>query len=105
MSRSWAGGSTRPWRRLRLFVLSRDGYACQVPVDVNGDQVAEDLAVRRCLAYADHAGHITPKCEGGLDAPENLRATCARHNLTEGGALAAARRRRRPPAQSRGWTW
>lgn len=29
----WRGGSTRRWRRVRLFVLSRDGYRCQVPVD------------------------------------------------------------------------
>jgi 5-methylcytosine-specific restriction endonuclease McrA len=104
VSRSWAGGSTRAWRRLRAYVLDRDGYACQVPVDAAGDQVEETLAVRRCLAYAHHAGHVIAKCEGGPDTPENLRATCARHNLTEGAGL-GARRRRRSPAQPRGWNW
>lgn len=30
MSKSWAGGSTRAWRKVREFVLARDGYQCQV---------------------------------------------------------------------------
>jgi hypothetical protein len=105
MSRAWSGGSTRAWRRLRLFVLNRDGWACQVPVDDAGDQVAdEDLAVRRCLAFADQAGHILAKVLGGPDTPDNLRATCRRHNLTEGAGIGAARRRAAGP-RSRGWTW
>lgn len=105
MSRSWAAGSTRAWRRLRAFVLDRDGYACQVPVDDAGNQVTDEaLAVRRCLAFANHAGHVLAKSAGGADTPENLRATCARHNLSEGAGL-ASRGRRRPVEQPRGWTW
>ncbi|QFU87867.1 HNH endonuclease [Amycolatopsis sp. YIM 10] len=28
MSEAWAGGSTRAWRRTRLFVLNRDRWIC-----------------------------------------------------------------------------
>lgn len=30
--RSWQGGSTRAWRRIRARVLARDGYACRLKV-------------------------------------------------------------------------
>ncbi|ONI73096.1 hypothetical protein ALI144C_44920 [Actinosynnema sp. ALI-1.44] len=33
MSRSWSGGSTRAWRRIRARVLARDGHRCQVQLD------------------------------------------------------------------------
>jgi 5-methylcytosine-specific restriction endonuclease McrA len=29
-SKAWARGSTRAWRRLRLAVLNRDGWTCQL---------------------------------------------------------------------------
>jgi 5-methylcytosine-specific restriction endonuclease McrA len=36
VSASWAGGSTRGWRTLRLYVLTRDQWVCQLceqPID------------------------------------------------------------------------
>lgn len=30
VSDSWDGGGSREWRRLRLFVLRRDGWVCQL---------------------------------------------------------------------------
>lgn len=33
MSRSWAKGSTRAWRRTRAAVLTRDGHRCQLRLD------------------------------------------------------------------------
>lgn len=30
MSRAWAGGSTRRWRKLRAAVLMRDAWICQL---------------------------------------------------------------------------
>lgn len=30
MSTSWAGGSTRRWRKTRALVLVRDGWTCQL---------------------------------------------------------------------------
>jgi hypothetical protein len=32
VSRAWAGGSTRAWRRLRLWVLDRDGWRCRLRI-------------------------------------------------------------------------
>lgn len=89
MSRSWAGGSTRAWRRLRRYVLERDGYRCRVVVDEATGQL--------CGTWADTAGHVIAKADGGQDTAENLRAECRRHNFS-GGAAAAARRR---PS----WSW
>lgn len=36
MSKAWENGSTPAWRRMRLFVLTRDGWMCQLcgePID------------------------------------------------------------------------
>ncbi|MBN6037465.1 HNH endonuclease [Amycolatopsis sp. 195334CR] len=30
MSKAWAGGSTRRWRKTRLHVLNRDRWTCQL---------------------------------------------------------------------------
>ncbi|EHR62641.1 HNH endonuclease [Saccharomonospora cyanea] len=30
MSKSWAKGSTRAWRKTRALVLARDGWVCQL---------------------------------------------------------------------------
>jgi 5-methylcytosine-specific restriction endonuclease McrA len=99
MSRSWASGSTRAWRRLRRFVLERDAYRCQF-VDPGASAV--------CGAFATHADHIVPRSIGGPDVAENLRAACARHNLSRGaggkvGRLTTTRRRR--PVNRGGWSW
>lgn len=97
-------GSTRAWRRLRLWVLNRDGWRCQAPgaipaasgswaalyapgswnrrTDDNGAGVA-----LVCGDYADHADHVTPRALGGSDDPANVRASCARHNLARGSRL------------------
>lgn len=48
------------WRKLRLSVLRRDGYLCQV-----------------CRAAdASEVDHIVPKSSGGTDEPDNLQAIC-----------------------------
>jgi len=60
-------GSTRSWRTLRTLILERDGHRCQL-----------------CARPAEHVDHITPVIRGGTDHPNNLRATCARCNLTRG---------------------
>lgn len=90
MSRAWAGGSTRRWRKLRAYVLERDLNRCRVP-DEDG---------RICGAVATDAGHIIPKAEGGTDCPANLRAECEPHNSQDGGRIAHRFR-----AVPRRWTW
>jgi hypothetical protein len=80
MSRSWAGGSTRRWRKLRESVLNRDGHLCQVPV----------AGGRRCGAHATHVDHITPLANGGAKwDPTNCRAACQPCNLSRGASTVA----------------
>ena len=60
---------TRQWRKVRLAVLERDGYACQI----RGPE---------CTRLATHVDHVIP----ALQAPylqydaDNLRASCAKCN-------------------------
>lgn len=69
MSKSWAGGSTRAWRRTRALVLERDGYQCQ-------------LRLPGCTHLANHVHHTIGKQFG--DDPALLMAACAHCNLTLG---------------------
>lgn len=53
-------GSTRRWRKLRAFVMRRDGSRCQ-----------------RCGGRASpECHHVVPLAAGGLDTPSNLRILC-----------------------------
>lgn len=90
MSTSWSGGSTRAWRKLRAFVLVRDRYRCQVPVDGS-----------LCGRPANTVGHLDPLSKGGakLAPAERLRAECASHNYGDGARLGNASRRQRT------WRW
>lgn len=51
--------SDRQWRALRVEVLKRDGWKC----DLCGDPATE-------------VDHIVPFTEGGRSTPSNLRAIC-----------------------------
>lgn len=76
VSRSWAGGSTRRWRKFRALILERDGYRCQVP-----------KGGAPCGAHATHVDHIRPLADGGSKwDPANARAACAPCNLSRGTA-------------------
>jgi 5-methylcytosine-specific restriction endonuclease McrA len=66
------------WRALRLLILRRDGYVCQM---VDG-----------CTTPADTIDHWIPYCDGGTDTPMNLRAACAHHNYAAGAAIGGNRR-------------
>lgn len=61
---SWAGGSTSRWRKLRVYVLLRDGGTCRI----RGP---------RCTNVAESVDHITPLSKGGAkyDAA-NCQAAC-----------------------------
>lgn len=75
---------TSEWKRVRLIVLERDGYICQI----RGP---------RCTRRATAVDHIIPLVMGG-DAFDtmNLRASCLRCNC--GRRVGVQRRRRRRPA-------
>lgn len=56
--------SSAQWQRLRLKILERDGYKCQV----RGP---------KCKGVATAADHIIPTSDGGaMFDPANLRAAC-----------------------------
>lgn len=69
MSRSWAAGSTRAWRKVRAYVLTRDGHRCQ-------------LRLPGCTTVASHVHHLLGKQHG--DDPAQLVAACAHCNLAVG---------------------
>jgi 5-methylcytosine-specific restriction endonuclease McrA len=59
---------TRTWRRLRLAILNRDLWLCQI----NGPT---------CTHHATQVDHIIPRRQGGpMYDPANLRAACHKCN-------------------------
>ncbi len=80
MSKSWAGGSTSAWRRLRRSVLERDGYRCRIAL--SGTWTTRDGKLRRCLGTATHVHHLDGKTRG--DNPARLVAACQPCNLKIG---------------------
>lgn len=62
MSRSWAKGSTAKGRKIRLYVLQRDGWLCQ-------------LQLEHCTTKATDAHHLDGKRAG--DHPARMVAACA----------------------------
>lgn len=69
MSKSWAGGSTRRWRKIRAWVLVRDRYVCQVRLP-------------GCTTKATQVHHTAGKKYG--DDPAQLVAACRSCNLRIG---------------------
>ena len=73
LARRQAGGlDGRPWRRLRLLILERDGFTCQ-------------LRLPGCTGLASHVDHRVSRRDGGSDHPDNLQAACANCNQRKGG--------------------
>lgn len=70
MSASWAGGSTRAWRKVRAFVLDRDQGLCK-------------LRLPGCTTVAEHCHHTRPRALVG-DDPRYLLAACQHCNLSAG---------------------
>jgi hypothetical protein len=65
-------GSTARWRRIRDWILERDGHTCHAIVDGH-----------RCGAHATTVGHIVRREHGGGDGSDNLRAECTGCNYGE----------------------
>jgi hypothetical protein len=61
---------TAEWQRIRLRVLERDAYECQVTVGCGRPATAVD--------------HIIPRSRGGTHHLDNLRATCKPCNSRRG---------------------
>ncbi|HEY0638701.1 MAG TPA: hypothetical protein VGD67_13710 [Pseudonocardiaceae bacterium] len=71
MSRAWASGSTRAWRRTRAQVLTRDGHRCQIR--------HPDI----CRTRANCVHHLDGRAVSG-DNPDRLVAACTPCNAREG---------------------
>jgi len=99
MSKSWSGGSTRAWRRLRARVLLRDRLLCRAHADgwcARERPGAHDCSVRVALAGPDagHVHHTLGKARTG-DDEQHLVAACGPCNrwIGEPGTSAHARAR------------
>lgn len=104
MSRAWAGGSTRAWRKLRLFVLNRDGWRCRMTDQATGQLCGRWLQPRHPDPHhLATVQHLDPIGEGNprLPDPDRLVAACAHHNSQEAAQMSNAKR----AEPSRGWTW
>lgn len=91
-------GSTRRWRRTRVVILGRDATACQVealsgPPPTPGSWAARRGIAAICGRYATHVDHAeNPRNGAPLDQVvdlDDLRATCADHNLGKGARPAS----------------
>lgn len=84
MSRAWARGSTRRWRRIRaaklLDNLVNNGGRCQLALP--GTWTTRTGQVRQCAGQADCVHHPHGKARG--DDPDLLMATCTPCNLRVG---------------------
>ena len=69
MSRAWANGSTKGWRKIREMVIARD-QCCQACGQSEGRM---------------HIDHIVPKRLNGSDHLDNLQLLCEFCNLSKGG--------------------
>jgi 5-methylcytosine-specific restriction endonuclease McrA len=70
---------TLAWQRLRLLILDRDGWQCQV----HGSM---------CTHHASVVDHITARADGGdCWDPANLRAACVQCNSRGGSTRTNAR--------------
>jgi 5-methylcytosine-specific restriction endonuclease McrA len=59
------GRNAARWQKVRLAVLERDGWTCQ-------------LRYEGCTGRAEEVDHIIPRQFGGpMFDPDNLRAVCA----------------------------
>lgn len=77
-------GSTTRWRKIRRYILDRDGWTCRVLRDG-----------RICGRPANTVDHIITRANGGTDHPSNLRAACGTCNYRDG---AYSRRSKPAPA-------
>ena len=80
-----ARGYDADWDRVRIGILVRDGYRCQI-------------AGPGCTGRATSVDHIVPLALGGarLD-PRNLRAACGHCNSSAGARVVRSQPSGRPP--------
>ena len=81
---------TAHWRNVtRPYVLSRDGFTCQVRIL----GVCANLSGKRMSPSRLEVDHKVPRSEGGSDNYENLRASCPPCNKYLAGKSTGNQRR------------
>lgn len=70
MSKHWQNGSTTAWKKIRVVVLERDSYRCQ-------------LRLATCTTIATCVHHTKSRAVVG-DDPRWLVASCTQCNLAVG---------------------
>jgi hypothetical protein len=68
---NWEGGSTRAWRKLRLFVLARDNHTCRLNLD-------------GCTELATAVHHVDGVKAGKICPPDRLLSSCVNCNNAVG---------------------
>lgn len=64
MSKAWAGGSTTRWRKIRRWILDRDGWQCQIGIP------------GICTQQATHVHHTQGRHVTGDEDQRYLVAAC-----------------------------
>lgn len=77
---STARGLGQEWRRIRLLVLERDGWQCQLRI------------AGVCTGRATTVDHVLERDAGGTHDPSNLRAACGPCNSHRGARYVNAKR-------------
>ena len=82
MSRAWAKGSTRAWRRIRVHVLARDGYRCRIQLPgCIGRANAVHHTIDRTLV-GDDPNFLIAACQACNNKIGNPTRYSQRHSLT-----------------------
>jgi hypothetical protein len=84
MSDAWSGGSTRRWRKLRAYVLLRDGYVCQAPTHPETPRHLATQLRKDCTKTATQVHHLDGREAGLICPPDRLISSCESCNLTLG---------------------
>lgn len=79
MSKSWKGGSTRAWRRVRAAVLARDGNRCRA----HDDGLCAQAQAHVCTGRFEEAHHTKGRAATG-DDPRYVVASCTACNKAIG---------------------
>lgn len=85
MSRTWSRGSTRRWRGIRAYVLTRDQFLCRAHPEgwcAKANRSTQHTCTVRAEMTGEHAGHAHhTRGKRFGDDPAYIVAACAACNL------------------------